>query len=108
MSRGIQIVAQIVTTAAFLSTAAHLQASSSTAYVSVCCNAPSTAGVFSASTLKQTRTIVTGSGGDGLALSPDGTKMFVTVDYKRELQVIETASGTILATVPIPVGVSGE
>jgi len=108
MSRCTQIVAQIVTAAAFLSSAAHLQASSSTAYVSVCCNAPSTAGVFSASTLKQTRTIVTGSRGDGLALSPDGTKMFVTVDYKRELQVIETATGAILATVPVPISISGE
>jgi DNA-binding beta-propeller fold protein YncE len=39
---------------------------------------------------------VTGSGGDGLALRPDGTKMFVTVDCKRELQVIETATGAIL------------
>jgi DNA-binding beta-propeller fold protein YncE len=49
-----------------------------------------------------------GSGGDGIALSPDGTKMFVTVDHKSQLQVIATVSGTILATVPVPVGVSGE
>jgi len=99
--------AQIVTVAAFLFTAAHLQASSSTAFVSVCCNAPSTAGVFNASTLVQTRSIVTGSGGDGIALSPDGTKMFVTVDNKRELQAIATATGTILARIPVPIGVSG-
>jgi DNA-binding beta-propeller fold protein YncE len=64
--------------------------------------------VFNASTLKQTRTIVTGSGGDGMALSPDGKKLFVTVDHKRELQVIETATGAILARVPVPVSVSGE
>lgn len=99
-------IAQILAVAIFLSTAAQLPAS--TAYVSLCCNAPSTAGVFHASTLAQTGTIVTGSGGDGIALSPDGTKMFVTVDYKSELQVIATATGTILATVPVPVGVSGE
>ncbi len=108
MSRCSQIAAQIVTAAAFLSTAAHLQAASSTAYVSVCCNAPSTAGVFNPSTLKQTRTIATGSGGDGMALSPDGKRMFVTVDYKRELQVIETATGAILARVRVPVSISGE
>jgi hypothetical protein len=80
-------VTQIVLTSLLL-TAAPLEAS--TAYVSICCNAPSTVGVFSASNLVQTRSIVTGSGGDSLALSPDGTKMFVTVDQKRELQVIST------------------
>ena len=106
MSHCIRSVAQIVAAATFLSSAGRVTASS--AYVSLCCNAPSTAGVFNASTLAQTNTIVTGSGGDGMALSPDGTKMFVTVDHKRQLQVIATASGTILATVPIPVGVSGE
>jgi YVTN family beta-propeller protein len=106
MSHCIRSVAQIVAAATLLSSAGRVIASS--AYVSLCCNAPSTAGVFNASTLAQTNTIVTGSGGDGIALSPDGTKMFVTVDYKRQLQVIATASGTILATVPIPVGVSGE
>jgi YVTN family beta-propeller protein len=106
MSHCIRSVAQIVAAAILLSSAGRVIASS--AYVSLCCNAPSTAGVFNASTLAQTNTIVTGSGGDGIALSPDGTKMFVTVDYKRQLQVIATASGTILATVPIPVGVSGE
>ena len=108
MSRCPQRVVRIVTFAAFLSIATHLQASSSTAYVSVCCNAPSTVGVFHASTLTQARMLVTGSGGDGIALSPDGTKMFVTVDYKRQLQVIATATGAILATVPVPIGVSGE
>jgi YVTN family beta-propeller protein len=100
-------VARIVTAATFLSAAAHLQAFSATAYVSICCNAPSTAGVFNASTLAQERTIVTGSGGDGLAVSPDGTKMFVTVDQKHELQVIATSTGTILARVPVPLSVSG-
>jgi hypothetical protein len=34
--------------------------------------------------------------------------MFVTVDNKRELQAIATATGTILARVPVPIGVSGE
>jgi len=105
MSQCIRLVAQVVAAAAFLSTA---RLPASTAYVSLCCNAPSTAGVFNASTLAQTNTIVTGSGGDGMALSPDGTKMFVTVDYKSQLEVIATATGTILATVPVPVGVSGE
>jgi len=104
MSRRTRWVAPMLTLASFVSIAAHAAPS---AYVSICCNAPSTAGVFNPSTLEQTRTIVTGSGGDGLALSPDGKKMFVTVDNKQELQVIATASGTILATVPTPVGISG-
>lgn len=108
MSQYTRSVAQILTVAAFLYTAAHLQASSSTAYVGICCNAPSTATVFNASTLAQTRTIVTGSGANGIALTPDGTKMFITVDNKRELQAIATATGTILATVPVPIGVPGE
>jgi YVTN family beta-propeller protein len=51
---------------------------------------------------------VTGSGGDGIALSPDGTKMFVTVDFKRQLQAIATATGAVLATIPVPIGISGE
>jgi len=108
MSRCTRIVAQFVTAVAFVSAAAHLQASPYTAYVSVCCNAPSTVGVFNASALTRAGTIATGSGGDGIALSPDGAKMFVTVDYKRELQVIATATGAILATVPVPISVSGE
>jgi YVTN family beta-propeller protein len=107
MSRCSQIVRQMITAAALVSAAPHTQASPSTAYVSVCCNAPSTADVFFASTLQQTRTIVTGSGGDGMVLSPDGKKMFVTVDYKRQLQVIETATGAILARVPVPISISG-
>jgi YVTN family beta-propeller protein len=106
-SRCTQLAAHIVALATFLSAAAQVQASSATAYVSVCCNAPSTAGVFNASTFAQERTIVTGSGGDGIALSPDGTKMFVTVDQKPELQVIATSTGTILARVPVPISVSG-
>lgn len=106
-SRPIRSVAQIVAVVTLLSASAHVQAFSATAYVSVCCNAPSTAGVFKASTLTQERTIVTGSGGDGMALSPDGTKLFVTVDQKRELQVIATSTGTILARVPVPISVSG-
>ncbi len=107
MSPRKRAIVQFVTAAAILFGAARLEASSSTAYVSVCCNAPSTAGVFNPSTLAQQRTIATGSGGDGIALSPDGTKMFVTVDNKRELQAIATATGTILARVPVPIGVSG-
>ncbi len=87
--------------------AANLQAASSTAYVSVY-NAPSTAAVFNTATLAQTRTLATGSGGDGIAVSPDGKKMFVTVDLKPELQVISTATGAVLATVPVPISVSGE
>jgi len=108
MSQRTRSVAQIVTAAAFLCIAAHLEASTPTAYVSLCCNAPSTAGVFNASTLAQTRSIATGSGGDGIALTPDGTKLFVTVDIKRELQAIDAATGTILARVPVPINVSGE
>jgi DNA-binding beta-propeller fold protein YncE len=85
----------------------YLKASSGTAYVSICCNAPSTVGVFNASTLSQSRNIVTGSGGDAIALSPDGERMFVTADNASELQVIETATGAILATVPVPLSISG-
>jgi YVTN family beta-propeller protein len=43
-----------------------------------------------------------------MALSPDGKKMFVTEDNQPQLQVIATATGTILATIPVPIGVSGE
>lgn len=96
----------LLSLATLLSPALYLQAFS-TAYVSVCCNAPSTAGVFSPSTLTQTGTIITGSGGDGMALSPDGARMYVTVDNKRQLQVISTASGAVIATVNLPVGISG-
>jgi YVTN family beta-propeller protein len=81
---------------------------SGTAYVGICCNAPSTVAVFAATSLAHTGTIATGSGGDGIALSPDGTKMFVTVDARSELQVIATATGAVLATVHVPLSVSGE
>jgi len=104
MSPNTRLVAQMVTFATFLTSAAH---ASPNAFVSICCNAPSTAGVFNSTTLAQTRTIVTGSGGNSFVLSPNGAKMFVTVDNKQELQVIATASGTILATVATPVGISG-
>jgi DNA-binding beta-propeller fold protein YncE len=102
------VLAQTVIVAILLLAPDSLRASSGTAYVSICCNAPSTAGVFDASTFTQTRTIITGSGGDGIVLSPDGKRMFVTVDYASELQVISTATGAILATVPVPLSISGE
>lgn len=104
MSPSTRLVAQMMAFAPLLTSAAH---ASSNAFVSICCNAPSTAGVFNSTTLAQTRTIVTGSGGDSFVLSPNGAKMFVTVDNKQELQVIATESGTILATVPTLVGISG-
>jgi YVTN family beta-propeller protein len=107
MLRHSKSIATVFAAAGFLLAATNLEAFSPAAYVSVCCNAPSTAGVFNASTLAQTRSIVTGSGGDGIALSPDGTKLFVTVDRKRQLQVIALATGALLATVPVPIGVSG-
>src|SRR5262249_25911488 len=108
MLRSPMTVATFFAVAGLCFAPANLQASSPAAYVTVCCNAPSTAGVFNASTLTRTRSIVTGSGGDGIALSPDGTKLFVTVDQKRQLQVISLATGALLATVPVPIGVSGE
>jgi len=108
MSRYALFLTQMAVIAVLLCASARLQASTGTAYVSICCNAPSTAGVFAATSLARTRTLVTGSGGDGIALSPDGKKMFVTVDNKSELQVILTATGAILATVPVPLSISGE
>jgi YVTN family beta-propeller protein len=107
MSRYIPLISQILAVAVLLGAAARLQASSGTAYVGICCNAPSTVGVFNASTLTRSGTIKAGSGGDGIALSPDGTKMFVTVDYKSELQVISAATGAILATIPVPLSILG-
>src|SRR5579862_3041436 len=95
-----RLVVQAVTFATLLTPGAH---ASQNVFVSICCNAPSTAGVFNSATLAQTRTIVTGSGGDSFVLSPNGARMFVTVDNKQELQVIATESGTILATVSTPV-----
>lgn len=106
MSQRTRWAVQIVTAVVF-GVVAHLQASSSTAYVSICCSAPSTAGVFNAATLALTRTIATGSGGDGLALTPDGTKMFVTVDHRGELQAIATATGALLARIKVPIGIAG-
>jgi YVTN family beta-propeller protein len=106
MLRSTQILPRIALPALIFA-AAQLHAAG-TAYVGICCNAPSTAAVFAATSLVRTGTITTGSGGDGIALSPDGTRMFVTVDAKSELQVIATATGAVLATVPVPVGVSGE
>lgn len=104
MSPSTRLAAQMLTFATFLTSAAH---ASPNAFVNICCNAPSTAGVFNSTTLAHARTIVTGSGGDSFVLSPNGAKMFVTVDNKQELQVIAAQSGTILARVPTPVGVSG-
>jgi YVTN family beta-propeller protein len=106
MSRSTQILSPIAF-AGLICAATQLQASG-TAYVAICCNAPSTAAVYAAPSLSRSRTITTGSGGDGIALSPDGTRMFVTVDAKSELQVIATATGAVLATVPVPLTVSGE
>ena len=80
-------VAHVLAGMAYLFSAVQIHALS-TAYVTLCCNAPSTVGVFNPTTLDHARTIVIGSGGDGIALSPDGTKMFVTSDHKNELEVI--------------------
>jgi YVTN family beta-propeller protein len=102
------IITQVVLAFLGLGVPLCLRASSGTAYVTVCCNAPSTVGVFDASSLAQARNILTGSGGDSIVLSPDGERIFVTVDNASKLQVIETATGAILATVPVPLSVSGE
>jgi len=71
MTRSLRAVCQFLAAPSLVLalTAAPL-AASSTAYVSVCCNAPSTASVFNASTLTQSRSLVTGSGGDGIAVTP--------------------------------------
>ncbi len=108
VARSRVIITQVVLAFLGLGVPLCLRASSGTAYVTVCCNAPSTVGVFDASSLAQARNILTGSGGDSIVLSPDGERIFVTVDNASKLQVIETATGAILATVPVPLSVSGE
>jgi len=108
MCRYARFATQILIAVLVLCVPTHVHAASGTAYVAICCNAPSTAAVFDASTLTQTRSIETGSGGDGIVLSPDGKRMFVTVDNASELQVISTATGALLASVPVPLSVSGE
>ena len=85
MSRRPLIITQVVIALLVLCAPARLKASSGTAYVSICCNAPSTTDVFDASTLTQSRTIVTGSGGDAIAL--------IQVDQPLTFDVIDKICG---------------
>ena len=42
-----------------------------------------------------------GSGPYGVAVSPDGTKVYVANDNSNTVSVIDTATNTVTATVPV-------
>ena len=94
---------KILTAAALLFTAVNMSAADATAYVTLCCSLKSPVAVLSPESLAKTRSLFAGAQGDSLALSPDGTRLYVTSDAAPELQVLAARTGTAIATVPIPV-----
>jgi YVTN family beta-propeller protein len=49
-------------------------------------------------------TIPVGVGPDGAAITPDGTRAYVTNDDSDTVSVIDTTTNTVVATIPVGVG----
>jgi YVTN family beta-propeller protein len=70
------------------------------AYISNCCNHPSTVNVFQTSDGLQTAQWTVGLNAYGAVYSPDGTKVYVSNTNSKTVSVVETATGITLATIP--------
>jgi YVTN family beta-propeller protein len=43
----------------------------------------------------------------GVAITPDGTRAYVTINFPNTVSVIDTATNTVVATIPVGVGPIG-
>jgi YVTN family beta-propeller protein len=72
----------------------------SVAYISNCCNHPSTVNVFDTSNGEQSAQWKVGLNAYGAVYSPDGTKVYVSNSNSHTVSVIRAATGVTLATIP--------
>jgi YVTN family beta-propeller protein len=73
----------------------------SVAYIANCCNHPSTVSVVRASTGQQTAQWTVGTGAYAAVFSPDGSIAYISSEVSQSVAVVEVASGTVLATIPV-------
>ncbi len=72
-------------------------------------NVPGTVSVIDANTNEVIATIEVGNGPEGIAVDPNGTKIFVTNFFSQNVSVIDTATNKVTSTVKIgtyPLGVA--
>ena len=65
--------------------------------------------VIDTATNRVTATVRVGRGPAGVAVSPDGTRAYVTVEHNRSVSVIDTATDQVTATIDahrVPEGVA--
>ncbi len=72
----------------------------SVAYISNCCNHPSTVNVFETSTGAHTAQWTVGLNANGAVYSPDGTKVYVSNTDSKTVSVVDAVTGSTLATIP--------
>jgi YVTN family beta-propeller protein len=73
----------------------------SVAYISNCCNHPSTVSVFQTSNRAQTAQWTVGQGAYGAVYSPDGSIAYISDTNAQAVHVIQTATGKKLAAIPV-------
>jgi len=54
-----------------------------------------------------TATVPVGSGPEGVAVSPDGSKVYVANNESNDISVINTTDNTVIATVPVGINPLG-
>ena len=61
-----------------------------------------TLSVLDTATNLVTATVGVSNGGGGVAVSPDGTRVYVGDYYRNSVRVVSTATNTVIDTVPVP------
>jgi YVTN family beta-propeller protein len=66
-------------------------------------NFPNNVSVIDTATNTVVATIPVGMGPIGIAITPDGTRAYVTNDVSNTVSVIDTAANTVVETIPVGV-----
>jgi YVTN family beta-propeller protein len=73
----------------------------SVAYISNCCNHPSTISVFRTATHAQIAQWTVGLDATSAVFAPDGTKLYVSDAESKSISVIQVSTGDLTATIPV-------
>jgi YVTN family beta-propeller protein len=100
LSSAVLIIFLIIVSSA-ASAATEQSASSVVPHAYIANHGDGTVSVIDTATNKVTATVDVGSGPDGVAVTPDGTKVYVTNSYYDNVSVIDTATNKVTATIPV-------
>jgi YVTN family beta-propeller protein len=78
-----------------------VEAASGTAYISNCCNYPSTVAILQAATLVQTGQIQVGTGAWDAVFTPDGAYAYISNNVSGSVSVVQTSTQTVVSTIPL-------